>query len=128
MALVAPVAWRRALWFGLLAGTVLGFCFSLRAGLAIFVGVTLIARFGIGPRPLALVAGALLALVVPALYLLCPADDRGGYNPGYAGEHVEAHWVGVAAFALLAVALAQTVSTARRRSRSAAAASAAADA
>jgi hypothetical protein len=118
----------RALALGLLAGAVLGFCFSLRAGLAIFVGVTLIVRFGIGPRVLALAAGALLAIVVPALYLLFPADDRGGYNPGYAGEQIEAHWVGVAAFALLAVALVQTLSTARRRSRSAAAASAAADA
>ena len=108
---------RQALVTGLVAGAVLGFGFSLRAGLAIFLGVTLIARLGIGTRELAIAAGVLLALVVPALYVLDPAEDRGGYNPGYAGEHVAAHWVGVAAYALLAVALVQTLSRARYRPR-----------
>jgi hypothetical protein len=111
---------RRALALGLLAGAVIGFCFALRAGPAVFAAVTLIVWLGIGPRLLMLAAGALLAVVVPALYVLFPADDRGGYNPGYAGEHIAAHWVAVAAFTLLAVALVQTLSTATRRDAGAA--------
>jgi hypothetical protein len=106
---------RRALTLGLLAGAVLGFCFSLRSGVAIFAGVTLISWLGIGPRLLVLTAGALLTVAVPALYLLFPAQDYGGYSPGYASDHIAPHWVGVAAFTLLAVALAQTLSTASRR-------------
>jgi hypothetical protein len=106
---------RRALLLGAGAATVLGFCFSLRAGVAIFAGVTLVVWLGIGPRLLAMVAGALLAVAVPALYLLVPARDFGGYDPGYASDHIAAHWVGVAAFTLLAIALAQIVSTASRR-------------
>jgi hypothetical protein len=104
---------RRALVYGLAAGAILGFCFSLRAGVAIFAGVTLIAYLGVRPRPLLFTAGALLALVVPAVYLLFPADDKGGYNPGYAGEHIGAHWVAVAAYTLLVVALVQILSRAR---------------
>jgi hypothetical protein len=119
---------RRALLLGLAAGLVLGFCFGIRAGLPIFIGVALIVRFGIRPGMLAAAAGGLLAIVVPVVYLLFPAEDRGGYNPGYAGEHIGAHWVGVAAYALLLVALIQTLSTARRRRGSPAAAGAGADA
>jgi arabinofuranan 3-O-arabinosyltransferase len=110
-----PAPWRRALALGLVAALVLGFCFSLRAGVAIFAGVTLIARLGLGPGILTAAAGALLAIVVPLVYVLFPAEDRGGYNPGYAGEHIGAHWVGVAAYTLLAVALIQSLNRARRR-------------
>jgi hypothetical protein len=110
-----PAPWRRALLLGLAAALILGFCFSIRAGVAIFAGVTLIARLGLGPGMLTCAAGALLAIVVPLHYVLFPADDRGGYNPGYAGDHIGAHWVGVAAYTLLAVALVQSLSRARRR-------------
>jgi arabinofuranan 3-O-arabinosyltransferase len=107
---------RRALVYGAVAAVVLGFCFSLRAAIPIFVGVALITHLGIRTRPLAFAAGALLTLVVPALYLLFPAEDKGGYNPGYAGEHIAAHWVAVAAYTLLAVALVQVLSRASRAS------------
>jgi hypothetical protein len=111
---------RRALAWGAAAAAVLGFCFSLRAGVAIFAGVSVIVWLGVAPRLLAMAAGALLAVVVPALYLLFPARDFGGYNPGYAGEHIAAHWVGVAAYTLLAIALVQMLSTASRRGEGAA--------
>jgi hypothetical protein len=107
-----------------LAAAVLGFCFSLRAGVAIFVGVSAVVYLDIHARALALTAGALLAIVVPIVYLAFPGTDRGGYNPGYAGEHIGAHWVAVAAYTLLVVALIRTLSTARRRPRDAAAAQA----
>jgi hypothetical protein len=106
---------RRALLLGLLAAVILGFCFSIRSSLAIFIGITLIVHFRLRPGLLAGIAGALLAIVVPLIYLLWPAEDRGGYNPGYAGEHTGAHWFAVAAYVLLAVALVQALSTARRR-------------
>ena len=70
---------------------------------------------GVSTRTLILAAGALLTIVVPALYLLFPADDRGGYNTEYASEHLGAHWVAVAAIVLLAIALWRTLKTASRR-------------
>jgi arabinofuranan 3-O-arabinosyltransferase len=118
---VPRTSMRRALALGLLAGAVLGFCFSLRSGVAITAGVSAIVWLGIGPRLLALVGGALLALVVPVLYVAFQAEDKGGYNPGYAGDHVAAHWVAVAAFVLLLVALVQTLTSARVSSASLAA-------
>lgn len=111
---------RAALLYGLAAGAVLGFCFSLRAGVAIAVGVTAITYFGLRARALVLAAGVLLVIVVPAVYLLFSAEDKGGYNPGYAGEHIGAHWVGVAAYVLLVVALLQVLSRARGASTRAA--------
>jgi arabinofuranan 3-O-arabinosyltransferase len=114
----APVvSMRRALALGAAAALILGFCFSIRAGLLIFVGVTLIVRFGLPPGLLAGIAGGLLAIVVPTVYLLFPAEDRGGYNPGYAGEHVGAHWVAVAAYTLLVVALIQSLGRRSRKAR-----------
>ena len=65
---------------------------------------------------LILAAGALLAIVVPALYLLFPADDRGGYNTDYAAEHLGAHWVAVGAVVLLILALAAVLAGAVERS------------
>jgi hypothetical protein len=113
----SAVTMRRALALGAAAALVLGFCFSIRAGLVMFVGVTLIVRFGLPAALLAAVAGALLAIVVPAVYLLFPAQDRGGYSPGYAGDHVGAHWVAVAAYTLLVVALVQTLARTRSQRR-----------
>jgi hypothetical protein len=87
--------------------------FALRAGVAIGPAVALVLWRGIGARPLILAAGALLCVVVPLLYLLFPPEDRGGYNNEYAVETLGAHWVGVAAFVLLALALWRTVGAAR---------------
>jgi hypothetical protein len=61
-------------------------------------------------RALTLGAGALLAVVVPLLYVVFPGDDRGGYDTRYAIEHLGAHWVAVVAFVLFALALARTLS------------------
>jgi hypothetical protein len=64
-----------------------------------------------------LIAGALLAIVVPAIYVLFPATDRGGYDPAYPVERLGAHWVTVAAVVLLIFAVARTLSRASRGSR-----------
>jgi hypothetical protein len=104
---------RQALVAGLALGAVLAFCFSLRSGLVIAPALALVLWRGIPAGPLAVAAGLLLGLVVPLLYALVPSDDHGGYNPGYAGDHVAGHWVAVAAWVLLALALWRTISTAR---------------
>ncbi len=106
-------ALRGALLAGVLAAAVFGFAFSLRAGLAIGPGVALVLWLGVPVRVLVAAACGLLAVVVPAIYLIFPPDDRGGYNPGYPLDVLGAHWVGVAAFVLLFLALARSLRTAR---------------
>jgi arabinofuranan 3-O-arabinosyltransferase len=123
-----PLPLRHALLAGAAAGAVFGFAFALRAGVAIGPGVALLLWRGASPRLMIGAAGALLAVVVPALYLIFPAPDRGGYSTGYPVEHLGAHWVAVAAFVLLVLALARTLSTARRSSGGPAAEEAAAPA
>ena len=123
-AVAAPARARRRA----IAALVFSFAFALRAGVLIGPAVALILWRGVSPRLLILAAAGLLGIVVPALYLLFPAEDRGGYNNDFALENLGAHWVAVAAFALLVLALARTLSTATRRSDGRAAARAAADA
>jgi hypothetical protein len=53
---------------------------------------------------------------VPALYVIFPATDRGGYDPAYPVERLGAHWVTVGAVVLLIFALARTLSTASPKS------------
>jgi hypothetical protein len=109
----------RAAAIGLVAAVVLGFCFSIRSGIAMAPGVAFVLWRGIPATSLAVAGGALLTLVVPLLYLLFPGDDRGGYDPSYAERHLGAHWVAVAAFVLLACAAGRMLSTARGRSAAA---------
>ena len=108
--------WQAAL-VGLVAAIPLAYIFSLRSGPPIAVGIALAAWRGWGPRGLALAAGALLGIVVPLLYLLQAPKNEGGYNFGYSVELIDAHWVGVAAIVMLAVACWQAVARARRSGR-----------
>jgi hypothetical protein len=115
----APRRWRvgPALAGGLAAGAASGFLFGLRTGPAAFAFVALVLWRGIGWRPLLAGAVALLGVVVPAVYLLFPPKDLGGYDSGYAQLLVGAHWVGVAAFVGLALVLARTFGVSRARGR-----------
>jgi hypothetical protein len=115
---------RRALLAGAAAALVFGFVFALRAGVVIGPAVALILWRGMSARAMILAAGALLAIVVPAVYVIFPATDRGGYGPAYPVERLGAHWVTVAAVVLLILALARTLSTASRSTRGRAAAEA----
>jgi hypothetical protein len=83
---------------------------------AIAPAVALILWRGWSPRALVLAGAGLLAVVVPALYLIIPGRDRGGYDTRFAVEHIAAHWVTVAGVVLLLLALWQTISTATRAS------------
>lgn len=103
----------RALAVALPTGAVFGFVFGLEAGAVSVPVIALVLWRGTGPRALTLSAGALLALVVPILYLAHPGDQHGGNHFSYAMQHLAAHYVGVAAVGLLFAALWRTVAAAR---------------
>ncbi len=113
-----PLRW--ALAIGVAAGLVGASLFALRAGVVIGPAVALLLRRGVGPSVLALIAGALTAIALPAIYLIFPPDDAGGFNSEFAADLTGAHWVAVAVWVLFAVAVALTVSTASHRRRAAA--------
>jgi arabinofuranan 3-O-arabinosyltransferase len=104
---------RRALLAGAVAAGVVGFVFALRAGALAGPAVALLLWRGVGTRKLTLAAGGLLVLVVPLVYLIWPDTDRGGYNTDFALDHRGAHWVAVAAFVLLTLALGRTLAVSR---------------
>jgi arabinofuranan 3-O-arabinosyltransferase len=108
---------REALLAGAAAGVALGFVFAIRAGAVIGPVTALVLWRGMSARTMILIAGALLAIVVPAIYVIFPATDRGGYGPAYPVERLGAHWVTVGAVVLLIFALARTLNTAIRRPR-----------
>jgi hypothetical protein len=99
------------------AGLVGAFVFALRAGVVIGPAVALLLWRGMGPAALAVAAGVLTAVVLPAIYLLFRPDDAGGFNSEFAADLTGAHWVAVAVWVLFALAVALTVSTASRRRR-----------
>jgi hypothetical protein len=112
-----PLPLRWALAVGVAAGLVGAFLFALRAGIVIGPAVALLLWRGVGPAALAVVAGALAAVVLPAIYLLFPPDDSGGFNSEFAADLTGAHWVAVAVWVLLVLALAVVLSRARSRRR-----------
>lgn len=106
---------RTAVVVGLLCLPVASLLFSVRAGVPASVGVGLLLWRGVSVRVLAGTAAGLIGVVVPALYLLFPPPDRGGFNGRYAVNILSAHWVTVAVWLLLAVACWRAFSTARGR-------------
>jgi hypothetical protein len=111
----AALSARRAALIAVPAGLALGFAFAARATPLFALAVFLVAWRGIGARRLALAGGALLAVAVPVLTLLVRPENRGGYNPEYAGQRIAVHWVAVAGLTLIILALARSLSTARAR-------------
>ena len=103
----------KALAIGVLAGAVLGFAFALRAGVVLGPLTAFLLYTGLDAKRLALIAGGLLGVVVPILYLAVPVRDPGGFNTNLAVERIAAHWVGVAAVFCLIVALWRTLAAAR---------------
>jgi len=100
----------RGLLGALLAAIAFGFVFGVTAGLGALVAIVVVLSRGIGAARLAVAAGLLLGIVVPLLYLVEPGEHRGGNHYGYAAQHLDAHWVGVAAVGLLIAALWRTLS------------------
>ena len=95
-----PLVVAAAIAFPLAA--VVAFVFALRAGAVAFPLLTFLFWRGASLGRLLGAAGALLVVVVPAVYALFPPDDLGGHNSSYATELLGAHWIAVAAVVLLA--------------------------
>jgi hypothetical protein len=109
----ARVALGRAAALGLAAGVVLGFVLSIRAGVAIAAVTTIVLWAGVGARRLTLAAGALLALGVPAAYLLTSVHNHGGWDFNYPVERIAGHWLAIAALVLLLGAVVRTLAARR---------------
>jgi hypothetical protein len=91
----------------------LAILFAARTSVVLFPLLTLILWRGAGSRLLTLVAGGLLGVVVPILYLVLTPEDRGGFNFEYSTELIAAHWVAVGAIVLLMAACWRTLAAAR---------------
>jgi arabinofuranan 3-O-arabinosyltransferase len=78
-----------------------GFVFAARATPLFALALFVILWRAIPTTALLATAGALLVLAVPVLTLAIGVDDRGGYDPDYAGERIAVHWVAASAVAIL---------------------------
>ncbi len=114
-----PRAWarRRALAAGVLAAGILGFVFALRAGVVLGPLLALALWRGVRAELAIRLAGVLLVVVVPAIYLMFPAANLGGFNPNYANHQIYAHFAAVLAACALGFALARVVPAARAAER-----------
>lgn len=116
-AAVQGMAPRRAVAIGLVAAGALGFVFAARAGVVIGPVVALILWRGFPARLPAIVAGAVLAVVLPLLYTIFTPTDHGGYNFNYPVDLIGAHWVAVGAVLMLGLSLWATLASAIRSAR-----------
>jgi hypothetical protein len=107
----------RALAAAVIGAGVLGFVFALRAGVVLGPLLGLALWRGVSGRRLAQLAGGLLVIVVPAIYLLHPVRNLGGYNPNYANVQIIAQFVGVLAFCSLGYALVRALGDMRAARR-----------
>ena len=87
----------------------LGYVFSIRAGIGLLLVLTFVLWRGWAPQTLTLIAAALLGIAVPLTYLIVSPHDRHGDNFVYSTKLIAAHWIGVVAIALLALVCWQIV-------------------
>jgi hypothetical protein len=93
----------RAAALALPAAIVLGYVFSIRAGIGLLLLLTFVLWRGWAPATLTLIAAGLLGIAVPLTYLIVNPHDRHGDNFVYSTKLISAHWIGVVAIALLAL-------------------------
>ena len=93
----------------------IGAIFALRAGAGSFPLLTFVLWRGYEPGALTRIAALLLAIAVPIAYLLGSPPNLGGYNFDYSTKLIDAHWIGVAALVLLALATFKSLAAARPR-------------
>ncbi len=87
----------------LAAGAVTAVLFALRTGPVTAVMVFALLRWGVSVRRLAGLAAVGVA-ALPVLYLVFPAEDKGGYSFEFANETLGAHWVADGVVFMLAAA------------------------
>ena len=109
-----------ALGLAALMSIPVGLVFALRAGAATFPVLAIILWRGYGPRLLVPVAAVLLGVVVPFVYVVFPPPNLGGYNFNYSVSLIWAHWIGVGAILLLAMASWRMLAAERARRKQAA--------
>ena len=109
-----------ALALAALMSVPVGLVFALRAGAATFPVLAIILWRGYGPRLLVPVAAVLLGVVVPFVYVVFPPPNLGGYNFNYSVSLIWAHWIGVGAILLLAMASWRMLAAERARRKQAA--------
>jgi hypothetical protein len=114
----APLALPVAVAIALPAAVAVGLGFGLRAGVVAAPLLALLLWRGVADRTLGLLAGALLGVVVPAIYVGVAVlgdggDVLGGNTTQFGADRLAAHWVGVAAFVLLVIVLCRTLAAAR---------------
>jgi hypothetical protein len=99
------------------AAAVVGFSFGLRAGAVTAPLLALLLWRGVGDRALGWAVGALMGVVVPAIYvgvaLFGGEDILGGNSTQYGADRLGAHWVAVAALVLVVLLLWRTLAAAR---------------
>jgi hypothetical protein len=118
-ALTLPRRWSapRAVAAGIVASGVLGFVFALRAGAVLGPLMALALWRGVGELWLTRLAGGLLVIVVPAIYLIFPPANRGGFDANYAEVEIYAHFVAVLAVCALGLALVRVLADMRSQRR-----------
>ena len=104
-----PTSLPRAAAVALLASIPLAYVFSLRAGAGLLVLLTFVLWRGYGPRALSIATALLLGGVIPIVYLATEPVNRGGYSFNYSNQLIWAHWAGVAAIVLMALAALRVV-------------------
>ena len=111
----------RAAVLALVLAAVLAFCFGLRAGVVLGLLLGLALWRGVPDRVLVLLAGALLAIAVPASYLLVALlgsrGNPGGFDTDYASDRIAGHRLALAALAALGLVLWRTLAAARAERR-----------
>jgi hypothetical protein len=102
---LAPMGLPRALAIGFVVALVTGIVFALRAGVVIGPATALLLWRGVAADFLLKLSAACLA-ALPVLYVVFPAEDRGGFSFEFALDNLGAHWVAVVAVCALAWACA----------------------
>jgi arabinofuranan 3-O-arabinosyltransferase len=107
----------RALAAGIIAAGVLGFVFALRAGVVLGPLLAFALWRGVSAGRLTRLAGVMLVIVVPAVYLIFPPGNEGGFDPNYAEVEIYAHFVAVLAVCALGLALVRVLADLRAHRR-----------
>jgi arabinofuranan 3-O-arabinosyltransferase len=110
-----PMPLARALVVAAALTVPLSLAFALRTSLGIAPILAFVLWRGVSPRALTVAGAVLLGVVVPVLYAGIGPTNQGGYSSGYANSLISAHWAGLAAVLLLALACWRTLAATHGR-------------